>query len=231
MTLEELLKDSPRLHRIGSEPISYRLADRALLFIDQTVNENSQTLETGAGISTILFAIKKANHTCIVPDPDLVSRISSYCARMMVSVGRIDFRIDKSERTLPVLPIDQLDLVLIDGSHAFPTPFIDWYYTADRLRVGGMMMIDDTQLWTGHALKRFLIQEPEWELVEDVSARTAIFVKQKEYNHEKWWGQQAYVVQNSKWLIRASEVRQALEMLGQREFGKLIEKVNARIRK
>ena len=150
---------------------------------------------------------------------------------MMVSVGRIDFRIEKSERTLPVLPIDQLDLVLIDGSHAFPTPFIDWYYTADKLRVGGMMMIDDTQLWTGHALKSFLIQEPEWELVEDVSARTAIFVKQKEYNHEKWWGQQAYVVQNSKWLIRASEVRQALEMLGQGEFGKLIAKVNARIRK
>ena len=114
-------------------------------------------METGAGISTILFAIKEANHTCIVPDPDLVSRIKSYCARMIVSVGRIDFRIDKSETTLPVLPIDQPDLVLIDGSHAFPTPFIDWYYTADKLRVGGMLMIDDTQLWTGHALKRFLI--------------------------------------------------------------------------
>jgi len=68
-------------------------------------------------------------------------------------------------------------------------------------------------------------------LVEDVSARTAIFVKQKEYNHEKWWGQQAYVVYNSKWLIRASEVRQALEMLGRGEFGELIARVNARIRK
>jgi len=56
-------------------------------------------------------------------------------------------------------------------------------------------------------------------------------VKQKEYNHEKWWGQQAYVVYNSKWLIRASEVRQALEMLGRGEFGELIARVNARIRK
>jgi predicted O-methyltransferase YrrM len=231
MTLEELLKDSPRLHRIGSEPVSYRLADRALLFIDQTVNEKSRTLETGAGISTVLFAIKEASHTCIVPDADLVSRIRSYCARMMVSARRIDFHIDKSERALPALPIGQLDLVLIDGGHAFPTPFIDWYYTADKLLVGGILMIDDTQLWTGHALKRFLIQEPEWELVEDISARTAIFVKQKEYNHAKWWGQQAYVVQNSKRLIRVSEVRQALEMLGRGEFGKLIEKVNARIRK
>lgn len=231
MTLQELLKDSPKLHRIGSEPVSYRLADRALHFIDQNVNENSRTLETGAGISTVLFAIKEANHTSVVPDPDLVSRISSYCARMMVSVERINFLIDKSERTLPTLAIEQLDLVLIDGRHAFPTPFIDWYYTADKLRVGGMVMIDDTQLWTGHALKRFLIQEPEWELVEDVSARTAIFMKQKEYNHEKWWGQQAYVVQKSKRLIGISEVRQAVEMLGRGEFGKLIEKVSNRIKK
>jgi hypothetical protein len=140
MTLQELLKDSPKLHRVGTEPVSYRLADRAL-------------------------------------------------------------------------------------------HLIDWYYTADKLRVGGMVMIDDTQLWTGHALKRFLIQEPEWELVEDVSARTAIFMKPKEYNHEKWWGQQAYVVQNSKRLIRVSEVRQGLEMLGWGEFRKLIEKVSATIRK
>jgi Methyltransferase domain len=231
MTLQELLKDSPKLHRIGSEPVFYRLPDRALHFIDQNVNENSRTLETGAGISTVLFAIKEANHTSVVPDPDLVSRISTYCARMMVSVERINFLIDKSERTLPTLPIEQLDLVLIDGRHAFPTPFIDWYYTADKLRVGGMVMIDDTQLWTGHALKRFLIQEPEWELVEDVSLRTAIFMKQKEYNHEKWWGQQAYVVQESKRLIGISEVRQAVEMLGRGEFAKLIEKVSNRIKK
>src|SRR5437879_8547726 len=72
MTLPELLNDSPKLHRIGKVgvhvPISYDLSDQALHLIDQNVGQNSHTLETGAGISTILFAIKHTHHICIVPD-------------------------------------------------------------------------------------------------------------------------------------------------------------------
>src|SRR3989442_7196269 len=79
MTLQELLNESPKLHRIGKVgvhvPISYDLSDQALHLIGQNVNPGSHTLETGAGISTILFAIKYAHHTCIVPDGDLADRI------------------------------------------------------------------------------------------------------------------------------------------------------------
>ena len=234
MTLQELLNDSPKLHRIGKVgvhvPISYDLSDQALHLIDQNVDQNSHTLETGAGISTILFAIKHAHHNCIVPDGDLADRIREYCQQRNISVERINFQIGKSENLLPGLTTDQLDLVLIDGQHAFPAPFIDWYYTAPKLQVGGMLLVDDIQLWTGHVLKEFLTEEPEWSLISELSGRTAAFVKEKDYTQEKWWGQQPYIVRKSRRLIRLSEFRQAAVMLAQGKFRPLTSKIRARIK-
>ena len=234
MTLQELLNDSPKLHRIGRVgvhvPVSYELSDQALHFIDQNVNQSSHTLETGAGISTVLFAIKQTHHTCIVPDSDLVDRIREYCQQRRISVETINFHIGKSENILPGLTADQLDLVLIDGQHAFPAPFIDWYYTARKLKIGGILLIDDIQLWTGRILREFLSEEPEWSFIGDLSARTAAFVKEKDNSQEKWWGQQPYIVRKSRRLIRVSEFRQAVAMLAKGKVGHLTNKIKARIK-
>ena len=231
VTLQELLADSPPLHRVAPNiGTSFQLSEQALRFIDQNVDRSSRTLETGAGISTVLFAMKEANHTCVVPDPELVGRITDYCQRKLIPFEKINFQIGKSEKILPALQADELDLLLIDGQHAFPTPFIDWYYTADKLRVGGIVMIDDTQLWTGQVLKNFLLEETEWRLIEEFSARTAIFKKEKATNNEKWWGQQPYVVRKSRRLIAASEVHQAFRALARGEFRKLINKVKVKMR-
>ena len=231
MTLEELLADSPKLHRVGSiVPISYELSDRALYFINDHVNEHSFTLETGAGISTIVFAIRQTNHTCIVPEADLAARIKEYCAQCNLSLERISFLIGKSEDILPSLTKSDLDLVLIDGQHAFPTPFLDWYYTAAKLKIGGTLLIDDVQLWTGHILKQFLREEPEWSLATELSGRTAVFTKTKECSQEKWWADQPYVARKSKRLIRISELRQATEMLAEGKFADLKSKIKSRIK-
>lgn len=60
------------------------------------------------------------------------------------------------------------------------------------------MMVDDTQLWTGKVLKDFLKLEPEWELITELpehSPNSAIFKKNQEGSHDKWWLQQPYAVQ------------------------------------
>ena len=44
------------------------------------------------------------------------------------------------------LPPEPLDFVLIDGGHGFPTPMLDWFYGAGRLRRGGVAVFDDVQL-------------------------------------------------------------------------------------
>ena len=58
---------------------------------------------------------------------------------------------------LPQLRDKDYDFALIDGRHAFPTPFIDWYYIADALKIGGLVLIDDLHIWTCDLLKQYLL--------------------------------------------------------------------------
>jgi len=198
MDLQELLNNPPQLHldELG-KPISWGISNDVLYFIDNHVDATSRTLETGAGISTILFGLKGTYHTCIVPDKDQVEKIKEYFKQHDLPINSVSFEIDTSEKTLPRLKVDDLDLVLIDGRHGFPTPFIDWYYASPKLKVGGILIVDDTQIWTGRVLKEFLISEPEWKLDGEFSNKTAVFIKMEDGSHWKEWNNQPYVLRNS----------------------------------
>jgi Methyltransferase domain len=195
MNLEDLLRAKPKLHQDASgEPYSWQVSRNVLSFIDGHVGEGFRTLEIGAGVSTILFALKGAIHVCVVPSEEETVRIKTVCREHDISMDTVTFKIDRSDRCLPQLELSDLDLVLIDGAHGFPIPFLDWHYTADRLKVGGLLIIDDTQLWTGHILKMFLMAEPEWELEVDYVPRSVVFRKVAEGGCGKNESAQPYVV-------------------------------------
>ena len=197
MVLDKILEDPPKIHydSVGNL-VSYSLAIDSLNFINIYVDEIHSTLETGAGISTILFAGKSSKHTCIVPSRQQVENIKKYCSNQNIDYSNITFIINRSEDELPNLEIEGLDFVLIDGRHAFPSPFIDWYYISPRLRIDGLLMIDDTQLWTGQVLRDFLKEEPEWEQFKEFP-RTSIFRKIKKVDHGRSWLYQPYVEKRS----------------------------------
>lgn len=225
MTLQLLQKNPPVLHEDSSgELVSWKICDTTLEFLDRNIDKNFKTLETGAGVSTLLFAIKNTSHICIVPDEKIVDRIREYCQKNHISSDKIDFHVDISEQVLPSLAVDDLDAVLIDGRHAFPSPFIDWYYTAEKLKIGGMMIIDDTQIWTGEILKKFLLSEPEWELKADLSSKTAVFTKVKEGTHSKNWEQQKFVAEQSRYSIFNSKVNRGFERFLQGNLDTLFNK-------
>jgi hypothetical protein len=57
-----LLAAPPKLHGPESAPTDgWRLNDAALLFLESHVRNDMRTIETGAGLSTIVFALKRAN--------------------------------------------------------------------------------------------------------------------------------------------------------------------------
>jgi len=198
MNLQALLRAEPRFHEDASgQPYSWQVSKYVLSFLDTHVREGFRTLEVGAGVSTVLFALKGATHVCVVPADEEVSRIKMFCREHAISLDRLTFEVDRSERCLPQLDVTDLDLVLIDGAHGFPMPFLDWYYTADRLKVGGLLIIDDTHIWTGHILKMFLMQEPEWKLEVDFPPRSVVFMKVREGSREKNESDQAYVLQGT----------------------------------
>jgi hypothetical protein len=190
-----LLAAMPGIH--GGGKITWGLSEDTLRFIDARVAEGARTLETGAGASTLLFAMKGAEHTCITPVGDEVERLKRFCEEQGVGTGRISFVVEKSQDALPRLrELRDLDLVLIDGGHGFPVPFLDWFLTAPKVKVGGLVIVDDTQLWTGETLRDFLMAEPEWRL-EATFVRGAAFRK-LENRIEKEWNEQPFVFERSE---------------------------------
>jgi predicted O-methyltransferase YrrM len=232
MTLDQLLSDAPAIHgpSDGSDLITHGLLEEALRFVDRTIASGDRTLETGSGYSTILFALKGAQHTCIVPNQPEVDRIRAYCEEHGIATEALDFRVAPSERVLPALELEPLDLVLVDGSHSFPQVFVDWFYTAPALKVGGHLLVDDVHVWTGRVLRDFLVDEPEWTKVDELRGRTTIFRKDAEVDPDKLWTDQRYVWRKTRIGLR-TVARQSASMLRHGQGGELLRQARARLKR
>jgi predicted O-methyltransferase YrrM len=153
-----------------------QLEAAALRYVLDHVSPGDRTLETGVGYSTVVFAIAGARHTAVAPLPAEHERVRTWCAAEQISTDDIEFVLDVSQRALPTMAGD-LDFVLVDGGHLFPVPFVDWYYAAERLRLGGRLMIDDIQLRSVEVLVDFLRADHErWREVATFE-RTVVFEK------------------------------------------------------
>jgi hypothetical protein len=75
-------------------------------------------IETGAGVSTIAFALKRVQHTCVVWDRRVVRRIRQYCASAAALPTSAAFRKERN-----------------DAQHAewVDQPFVYWQSPAARL--------------------------------------------------------------------------------------------------
>ncbi|MFN3361483.1 MAG: class I SAM-dependent methyltransferase [Pseudanabaenaceae cyanobacterium] len=136
--------------------------------------ESLSFIETGAGNSTLLFSfLAPARIISIDPNPALFERIRQQMRIYNLDVDKVVFIADYSEWALPrlvegyrIAPI--FDVALIDGDHNYPNVFIDFFYLNYGLKAGGIIMVDDTQIYSCRELSLFLLHEPDFELVLDL---------------------------------------------------------------
>jgi hypothetical protein len=202
LTASKILGFRPMFHRRATgEETSWELPLEVLEFIEERSGPGMYTLETGAGVSTVLFAARGCRHTTIVPDRDQVGRIQSFCRDYGVSLDSVRFVVAASQDALPSYDGDQVDLALIDGSHSFPVAFFDLFYIIRKVKAGGILIIDNTNIWSGHVIKKFLLHESEWSLEKDFPISVA-FRKLSEHDLDKDWINQPYVLNASyKYLL------------------------------
>jgi predicted O-methyltransferase YrrM len=205
-----LLDDPPALHG----ETTYTLVTAALEWIDR-MPRPLRTLETGCGLSTIVFAIRGDEHVCITPSATEPEGVRRYCVEHDIDLSAMTFHVERSELLLPVLEASPRDLVLIDGSHAFPHVFIDYFYSAPLLSVGGLLIVDDVHLWTGKVLRDFLATEPEWEMENQWDGRTVAFRKRQELTSRDWFDQPFVMSRSTPWRARA---RMTTSMMRHRDF-------------
>ena len=197
MDLQFLLSSPPKLHGPDHAPTdAWRLDDETLLFLDAHICSEMCTIETGAGVSTIVFALKRTHHTCVVPDRRVVRRIRRYCTSAAISLDTVTFVVDRSEYALPRLKRRAYDFALIDGRHGFPAPFMDWFYLVERLRLGGSVLVDDLWIWTCDVLARFLDADPGWQRYGTLR-NSAAFLKEAEDTQHAEWVNQPFLYQQS----------------------------------
>jgi hypothetical protein len=198
LTLTSLLTSPPKVHDWGGgELTSTGLPTPVFEFMNKILTPESQTMETGIGISTAVFSLIGCQHTCVGPDFDEIRRLKEYCFDKDISTDNINFICKKSHEVWCDLKENSWDLILIDGLHGFPTPFMDWYFFSQRLKVNGYLVIDDTHIFTGKILKEFLLNEDSWKMVAPITDKTVIFQKIKDFDYNKEFINQPYILKET----------------------------------
>jgi predicted O-methyltransferase YrrM len=163
-------------------------------FLYRTATAAMKTLEIGSGISTLVFAIRGSQHVAVTPNKSEPQAIRAYAQTRAIATDRITFVCESSDQYLPACNLQELDLVFIDGKHAFPWPIIDWFYTADRLKRGGIMLLDDVQMASVSMLTDLLVEDvARWSVVERPGSRAIAFRKLVDSVHDVAWHMQPFI--------------------------------------
>lgn len=208
MTLKDILAEPPKVHNWGSGMLtSSGLPSDVFKFIYESLTPASKTVETGMGISTAVFALSKCRHTCISPDAAEIERLREYAEKNNLETSQVEFFCNRSCDKWFDLVGREWDLVLIDGSHGFPAPVLDWYFLTQGLKTGGYCIIDDIHISTGKQLVDFLLKEEEWELMPVSGNKTAVFRKLGAYDYNKEFMHQPYVLSETRKLNKYASAR------------------------
>lgn len=191
--LDKLIKEKPCFHvdKNGNE-ISWNSNLNLLRALENILISGMNTMEIGAGYSTVIFVNKRCTHTVITPSKKERDKITDYCIKSEIFVENVTFNIGQSCDLLPHFDkTGSYDLAFIDGAHRFPFPIIDWFYCARLLKHGGLIVIDDTDIINCHFLLMFMRTDPHWERVK-IHQNYAIFRKLRDMIYSDDWPNQPF---------------------------------------
>lgn len=175
---------SPTMGVWSTEAAAYR-------FMAERCPPGTRTIETGSGLSTVLFAALGTEHICCTPGREERQRILDHCTTRSLPCQRLRFELGSSHHSLPRLEAEgiRVDFGLVDGSHGFPLPIIDWFYMGSMMDAGGVVVIDDVDLPAVRTLLNFISRDPRWRRL-DGSAKWAAFERSESGPLvEDWWAQ------------------------------------------
>ncbi len=174
--IEDLVASGARFHGWAPDvEVTWQLNRPTLDLLAEVLGPGQRTLETGVGYSTIVFAAAGTSHTAVSPLEFEHDRVRAWCDEHHLHHSSVEFVAQPSQLALPQLEPTPLDVVLIDGDHAFPTPFLDFYYAGVRLVAGGSLIVDDTHLRACRMLREFLNEDaPRWRAVRHLET-TSVF--------------------------------------------------------
>jgi hypothetical protein len=191
---EKLVENPPKLHFWGDAwclggmlAPQLRMIERLMLSLPDT----PRVLETGAGLSSLVFLALGAKVTSFFTKDDLLERIEGAIRDYDLPRENWDYSLGFSELTFPLYlsqhPDLVCDLVLVDGGHMVHTAFTDFTYGYAALREGGYILIDDLQMPSVKVLYR-LLKASKFVKEVEVAKKTASFRKMRSEQLPGPWG-------------------------------------------
>jgi hypothetical protein len=168
--LAEIIDAAPALHKAGT------FSSLVLQAIARHGSERpiSASAETGSGASTLLFSHLSRRHTVFALD-DGTDSIRAVETSPLLRPGVVTFVEGPTQLTLPSHRFaDRLQLVLIDGPHAYPFPDLEYYYLYEHLDEHALLILDDIHIRSINNLFDFLHADDMFDLREVVE-NTAFF--------------------------------------------------------
>jgi hypothetical protein len=133
----------------------------------------ADTVETGCGKTTAVLSHLSRRHRVFTEDHD--GSVTAVRALPCFAAETVEFVMGPTQRTLPLQRFDgRLELVLLDGPHAFPFVELEYWHLYPHLVAGGLLVVDDIHIPTIHHLFDFLREDEMFRLVEVVE-KTAFF--------------------------------------------------------
>ena len=152
------------------------------------------SVETGTGKSTLLLSHLSPHHVVFTADDaGHGDSLATVRAAHLLRADAVEFVVGPTQRTLPSHHFAApLDLVLIDGPHAFPFPHLEYYFLYPHLAPGGLLVLDDIHIRTVNDVFRFLRSDAMFELEEVV--HTTAFLRRTSASTfdpagDGWWWQ------------------------------------------
>lgn len=132
-----------------------------------------ETVETGCGLSTVILSVIADCHHCFtIAGGNALEQVQNVSH---IRLDRVNFIIGPSQVTVPRHSFARpLDLVLIDGPHGFPFAHLEYFYFYQRVRKGGILVVDDIHIPTVRQMYDVLRDDKMWIHLEDVLT-TAFF--------------------------------------------------------
>jgi len=207
MSIEQaqaILDDHPFVHhdRFGKPKdggLNRKMGERFIAEISTL--ERPRIAETGTGLSTMVFlALDPEFVISVSPAPELHERTRAEAVNRGIDVAPLRFVDDRSETALPLLALVEsveLDVGFIDGNHGWPAVFVDFCYLNRMLRPGGLMFIDDVQVYAVAQLVCLLReQQPHYEFVS-IDSKMATFRKGLDLPYLPDWRMEPFITSNT----------------------------------
>ena len=168
--LDEVIRIAPALHNAGTfSADTFRAIAR-----HASARPIRHSVETGAGASTLLFSHMSPDHVIFAMDvgTNSVPAIESSPLLRREAVTLVE---GPTQVTLPRHQFtDPLQLVLIDGPHAYPFPDLEYYYLYPHLERDALLIVDDIHIPTISNMFEFIRADAMFDLQEVVET-TAFF--------------------------------------------------------